>query len=332
MSNNLSSEMKPDSPMIYQIRIKGHLGPEWTDWFENLVVTALDDGETLLTGPVVDQAALHGLLKKVRDLGMPLLTVLNAKPDQTEASNIHEMANNHSEKECSMKTYRKTAIIVGIFYIIGTVMGIISLSLTQTLLDERASLITIAAQINQIRLGALCLFTMGLVLAMIPVLMFPILKKRNEVFALGYVIFRGGLETFTYIVGVIILLLLVPFNQIFVQVGVADATTVQAFGTVLQRAVEISATTTEIVFPLGALMFYAVLYQANLLPRWISVWGFLGAILYEVAGIFHLIAFIDQSSAILPILFLPLAVQEMVMAVWLIVKGFNPSTLASTLA
>jgi hypothetical protein len=62
--------------MVYQIRIKGHLSCEWTDWFEGLAVTSEDDGETLLTGPVVDQAALHGLLRKVRDLGIPLLSVV----------------------------------------------------------------------------------------------------------------------------------------------------------------------------------------------------------------------------------------------------------------
>ena len=62
--------------MVYQIRVKGHLGPQWTDWFEGLAITLEDNGETLLTGPVVDQAALHGLLRKVRDLGMPLLSVI----------------------------------------------------------------------------------------------------------------------------------------------------------------------------------------------------------------------------------------------------------------
>ncbi|MCK5200037.1 MAG: hypothetical protein KAR21_16885 [Spirochaetales bacterium] len=61
--------------MIYQIRIKGHLGQQWVDWFEGLAITLEDNDNTLLTGPVVDQAALHGLLKKVRDLGLPLLSV-----------------------------------------------------------------------------------------------------------------------------------------------------------------------------------------------------------------------------------------------------------------
>ena len=61
--------------MIFQIRIKGHLSDQWTDWFEGLTITLEESGDTLLTGPVMDQAALHGLLKKVRDLGMPLLAV-----------------------------------------------------------------------------------------------------------------------------------------------------------------------------------------------------------------------------------------------------------------
>ncbi len=228
-----------------------------------------------------------------------------------------------------MKTYRKTAIIVGVLYIIGTVTGVLSLLLTKPLLDDPASLLTVAAQGNHIRLGALLVFIMGLALAMVPVMMFPILKKHNEVFALGYVVFRGGLETFTYIAGGIFLLLLVPFSQVAVQAGAADAATVQALGTVLRKAVEISTTTTEIVFPLGALMFYAVLYQANLIPRWISGWGLIGVILYEAAGLLHMFALIGQTSTILLVLVLPIGVQEMVMAVWLIVKGFNPSAIAS---
>jgi hypothetical protein len=73
---------KSDRPMIYQIRIEGHLGPRWSGWFEGLTITPEGDGETLLTGPVADQAALHGLLRKVRDLGMPLISAVRVKPPE----------------------------------------------------------------------------------------------------------------------------------------------------------------------------------------------------------------------------------------------------------
>ena len=85
MSNEINSESDPGQPLVYQIRIKGHLGRQWTDWFGGLTLTLEDNGETLLTGPVVDQAALHGLLRKVRDLGMPLISVTRARPSQADA-------------------------------------------------------------------------------------------------------------------------------------------------------------------------------------------------------------------------------------------------------
>jgi hypothetical protein len=75
MRNKFNSKMDPGKPTFYKIRLKGHLDSEWTDWFEGLIVTLEEDGNTLLSGPVTDQAALHGLLKKIRDLGMPLLSV-----------------------------------------------------------------------------------------------------------------------------------------------------------------------------------------------------------------------------------------------------------------
>ena len=75
MSNTPDSTIDPSQPMVYQIRIEGRLGSQWADWFEGLAITPGDNGDTLLTGPVIDQAALHGLLKKVRDLGLPLLAV-----------------------------------------------------------------------------------------------------------------------------------------------------------------------------------------------------------------------------------------------------------------
>ena len=93
MTNTFNPTTDPSQPIVYQIRIEGHLSREWADWFEGLAITALDNGETLLTGPVVDQAALHGLLRKVRDGGIPLVSVMRVKPDPAEASDVKQEMN-----------------------------------------------------------------------------------------------------------------------------------------------------------------------------------------------------------------------------------------------
>ena len=88
MPKILNQQSDPGQPTVYQIRIKGHLGSQWAEWFDGMTVTQESNGETLLTGSVVDQAALHGLLKKLRDLGMLLLSVNSVKPGQTQASDV----------------------------------------------------------------------------------------------------------------------------------------------------------------------------------------------------------------------------------------------------
>ena len=81
---------KPDTPhpAIYRIRIQGQLDSQWADWFDEMTITLDENGDTLLTGPVVDQAALHGLLKKVRDLGIPLISVCPSRPNNLDLSNL----------------------------------------------------------------------------------------------------------------------------------------------------------------------------------------------------------------------------------------------------
>jgi hypothetical protein len=85
MSNNLNPKIDPGQPTVYQIRIKGHLSSQWTDWFGGLSITLEDNGDTLIMGPVVDQAALHGLLRQVRDLGLPLVSVIRVQPGKADA-------------------------------------------------------------------------------------------------------------------------------------------------------------------------------------------------------------------------------------------------------
>lgn len=102
MANELDPKPDPTQVTVYQIRLKGHLGPEWIDWFEGLTITLEDNGDTLLFGPVIDQAALHGLLRKVRDLGIPLVSVHRVEPGQAAESGVSpssSVGSNPSRKE-----------------------------------------------------------------------------------------------------------------------------------------------------------------------------------------------------------------------------------------
>lgn len=221
-----------------------------------------------------------------------------------------------------MNNNRNTAISVGVLFIIGTVAGILSAVIAGPILGDPDYLTKIAANANPITLGALFVLIMGLALAMVPVVIFPVLKKHNEVLAFGYLVFRGALETCSYGVVVISWLLLVPLSRAFVA-GVSSAAYFQTLGNSNLRAAEIGSAITSIIFPLGAMMLYLVFYQSKLIPRWISVWGMVAAVLTLVAG---LTALFGINLDVLKYLMLP---QEMVMAVWLIVKGFNPPALVA---
>jgi hypothetical protein len=228
-----------------------------------------------------------------------------------------------------MNTNRKTAVIVGVLYIIGTVAGILSVVVTGSILSDPDFLLRIAANENQIVLGALFVLTMGLALAMVPVMLFQILKKQNVALALGYVVFRGALETVTYIASVITWLFLIIIGQEYVRAGASAAPYFQTLGVLFLKGNDSISTILVVVFSLGALMLYYLFYRSNLIPRWISVWGFIAITLHLATGFLIIFQLMSPFSTIDLVMNFPIFLQEMVMAVWLIVKGFNPAAIAS---
>jgi len=214
-----------------------------------------------------------------------------------------------------MDTNRNTSIIVGTLFIIGTVSGILSAVFTGSILGASDYLVQVAENETQMIAGALFVLLMGLSLAMVPVMMYPLFKKQNEALALGAVVFRGPIEAAVYILMVVSWLLLIVVSR--ESANAADASSYQAVGTVLLKTSETINPVLEIVFSLGALMFYTLFYQTRLIPRWLSGWGIVGAVVYLVAGVMALF------GAPMEILLALLGVQEMVMALWLIFKGFN---------
>ena len=208
---------------------------------------------------------------------------------------------------------RRAAVWIGVLYIIGTVALVLSVFVTDGVLSGPAFLAQIAAQPNQLAFGAVLVLLAGFALALVPIVFWPVGKRYNETLAMGYVVFRGGLETVIYVVGAFGWLVLIVLSK------EADA---GQFANFVHAALPVIWDQGAITFVLGALMFYVVLYQSRLVPRWLSAWGLVGAslgIVPPLGGMFGLS---------LGILVAPLALQEMVMAAWLIARGFSPAALA----
>ena len=246
----------------------------------------------------------------------------------TEKSTTTSKASSSSK----VSSNRKTAVIVGVLFIIGTVAGVLSGIFTLPILGAPDYLREVTANESQIVAGALLILVMGFPLAMIPVMMFPIFKKYNEPLALGAVVFRGVLEAVTYMVMVICYLSLIAVSQEFVKAGAADAAYIQALGTLLKQAVYWTEHILALVFTIGAAMLYWLFWKTKLIPGWLALWGFIGALLYFAAPIANMF---DPLHLPLSLgvkwgyLMIPLAIQEMVFALWLIVKGFNRAVVVS---
>ena len=214
-----------------------------------------------------------------------------------------------------MSADRKAAVWIGVLYIIGTVGMVLSVVVTGAVLSGPAYLAQVAAEPNRMALGVLLFLVAGFSLAMVPVVFWPVGKRYNETLAMGYVVFRGALETIFYIVTALLWLLLIALSK------EPDAGPLAGF--VRTTETVIWDQLIAIPFVLGALMFYVVLYQYRLVPRWLSTWALVGAALYIVAPLGSMF------GLSLGVLMAPLAVQEMGMAVWLIAKGFDPSAISA---
>jgi hypothetical protein len=223
-----------------------------------------------------------------------------------------------------MNTHRKTAIIVGVLFIIATVVYSIGIYLIESLIDDPDYLINVSENENQVIIGALLVLIDAVAVAGIAIVIYPILKKHNEALALGYAGARI-VEGVLFSVNVITLLTLLTLSQEFVQAGAPDASYYQTLGTLLLAAGDWAFLLGfGLAFTLSALILNYSLYQSKLIPRWLSGWGLVGAALVFA---YYLLQFFSSNQV--EILFLPIAVQEMVFAVWLIAKGFNSSAIAT---
>lgn len=226
-----------------------------------------------------------------------------------------------------MDSTRKTAVAVGILFIIATVSPILSMVLISGSLDASDYLSAISTDGNRVIMGALFELIMAAAIFSIPVLLFPVLQKHSTGAARGYLTARI-FEAVPLTVGAICLLILVSLSRESVIAGASGASQFQPLGTLLRSARDwTSLIGGQVIFSLTALILNWALYKSKLVPRLLSGWGLFGVPLMLAGGLLVVFGVLADSSTIQTILMLPLAVQEMVFALWLIFKGFNRSAI-----
>jgi hypothetical protein len=225
-----------------------------------------------------------------------------------------------------MKSHRKAGTLAGVLIITGMVAGILSIA---PAIDAPDYLTKASANANQVITQAFFQFVIAAAYVGVGVLLYPIIKRYNESLALGFLSFRIIAAVFL-IVGMTCALLLLTLSQEFAKAGTPDVSYFHTLGGVLRSGRDV---VNHVAMPwsliASALMFYSILYQTRLVPRWLSGWGLVGTTVSMWATLLVMFRLIDIITPIYVVLAVPWALQEMVMAVWFIVKGFNPSAIAS---
>jgi hypothetical protein len=233
-----------------------------------------------------------------------------------------------------MNTYRKNAVMVGVLYILGTVFGVLGAVIGGEVLTSIISskplagvdiLGLVATNSSRLTGGAFFTLMMGISLAAMTVFLYPIIRKDSKELAMGMVLFRGALEGTWYFISTLGILTLVALGNEYIATG-ANSAALQSMGNVLYQFQDRLAAVGTILFLIGATCLYLSFYRTRLIPRWLTVWGLIGVVSSMASVLLHLFH-IDTGYEFY--MEMVLAPQEMVMAVWLIVKGFNPSAIAA---
>ena len=300
----------------YQIQIKGQLDQRWAEWFEGLAISQTAQGDTLLIGEIVDQAALYRILRKIRDLGLPLIAVVPLNQSILPTEGAHAMQNQ-----------RRNAILIGIYFILAAVTSIVGLIMYGPLLNQSDYLVAGAANGNQIVFAAL--MELGLVVTAVgtAVTMFPILRQYSERMALAHLCFRF-LEAVVITIGIVSMLALLTLSREFSSATAPDEQSYRVVGTALIAIHD----WTFIIGPnfmlgLNTIMYSYIFYRTRLIPRPIAIIGLIGSNTVFLAALLELFGVIEQLSTWGAILAIPVALTEMSLAIWLIIKGFtaNPT-------
>ena len=221
-----------------------------------------------------------------------------------------------------MNSYRRTAINIGILFIIATVFLFVGGALYGPALDTPDFLEAAYPNRTSATIGILIEFSCIIAITLIPVFAFPVLRKHSETLALGYLVFRL-FEAVLFILVDITKLSLIKVSQLHLGADSASADAIANIGAAILGWNEWAWVFYVFIFGIGALIFYTALFQSKLLPRWISIWGLIAIVMMMTSAVLAMFE-VAIPDALFGLLVVPIALQEMVMAVWLIIKGFDP--------
>lgn len=225
-----------------------------------------------------------------------------------------------------MNTVNKAARTAGVFFLVAMVTSLVGGVWLDSITSAPDYLTTVSSNETQVIIGVLLELVNCAAVVGIAAVLFPILRKYNEALALGYVGVRV-VEATILAVAVISPLLLVTLSQEYVAAGAADAPNFQALGTLVMAARgHLAGLLTPVFFSLGGLLLYFAFYQTKLVPRFISVWGLIAVVLLLAWNLLETFGISISAGLIFG---LPIILNEIVLGIWLIVKGFSPSAIAS---
>ncbi len=236
-----------------------------------------------------------------------------------------------------MNTYRTNAVMAGALYFLGTVFGVAGAIVGGEVLT---SLVTskplagvdmlglVAASSSQLTGGAFLTLMMGISLVTMTIFLYPLFRKDSEELAGGMLLFRGALEGTGYMLSTLAILALVALSNEYVATG-ADSAALKSVGNFLYQFQARMSPVLSLMFIIGATFLYVSFYRTRLIPRWLSVWGLIGAV-----GVFAyiLLNFFHMDNGIGFYLQMVIAPQELVMGAWLVVRGFTPAAIAALFA
>lgn len=342
MSERNAHRNNPNKPMIFQIRIKGHLGPQWQDWFDGMTMTLEENGETVLTGPVTDQSALHGVIKKVRDLGMNLIAVNHIDPDEENRSiekNFYQRSNKMKSNTLTLEknnligaagktSWLNTGRIAGLLYLTIIICGIFAEFFVRQSLkvagDATATASNIMTSESLFRLGIAADLVMIMSDVALALIFYVLLKKVNQSLSLLAAFFRLGQAT---ILGLNLLNLFAVIQLLSGDgfLSTFEAGELHSLAYLFFNAHGTGYSIAMVFFGFSILVLGYLIFKSGYIPKALGAMLIFASLGYLVDSFakFLMPNYASYEGLFTMVVFVPAFISELALCLWLLIKGLK---------